>query len=218
MNSNLIKWGIACLTFFTFLLAPHSSIQAQKVMATLNFKGLGITKAEAGDSTVIDYDRELSVAANIRFFEKNQWAFRLGAGFNKLEYNILGDDGITANFDVARKSMTAFIGVEKHFGKKAFRPFVGVFVPLTFNGDDQVRDIFSDFSEQIDNGGLKTGFAVLTGLNVRLFRVLNIGVEFNAGFDRFKSEVLDNLTQTKISNIKLRNLDYNTEFVIGVAF
>lgn len=217
MNRKMAKWAFFTAIILGIFSISHQQIQAQKVMATLNIKGFGIEKAvSANDTTNVGYDGELSLAANLRFFEQDhQWAFRLGAGFNKLNYQILGDDGFTPEFDVARKSMTAFIGVEKHFGQGLLRPFLGVFVPLTFNGDDEVKSIFTGFEEQIANGGLKTGFGLITGLNLRI-KFINLGVEFNAGFDRFKSEVLDNLDDT--SKIKLRNLDYNTEFVIGVAF
>ncbi len=205
------------LTFmFVFLFGvSHQVFAQQRVSLIGNVKAFGIEKVEGLDSTEVNYKGETSFSVNLRIFDKNQWAFRLGAGLDKLT-NQFGDT-LTTNYDVKRESITTYLGLEKHFGTGMLTPYLGVFVPLTFNGKDNVRNNLSDIVEQIDNGSVSAGFSLLGGLNLRLFRILRIGGEASLGFSQFKNEVLNNLSSNP-SSIKLKNLEFNTEITFGIAF
>jgi hypothetical protein len=205
------------LTFmFVFLFGvSHQVFAQQRVSLIGNVKAFGIEKVEGLDSTEVNYKGETSFSVNLRIFDKNQWAFRLGAGLDKLTYQF--GDTLTTNYDVKRESITTYLGLEKHFGTGMLTPYLGVFVPLTFNGKDNVRNNLSDIVEQIDNGSVSAGFSLLGGLNLRLFRILRIGGEASLGFSQFKNEVLNNLSSNP-SSIKLKNLEFNTEITFGIAF
>jgi hypothetical protein len=188
---------------------------AQRVSIIGNVKAFGIDKVGGEDSTQVNYKGETSFSVNLRIFDNNLWAFRLGAGLDKLKYQF-GDSSYT-NYDVARESITAYLGLEKHFAVGPFTPYLGVFVPITFNGKDSVKDNLTGIVDQVDNGDISAGFSLLGGLNLRLFKVLRIGGEASLGFSQFKDEVLRNLIDQP-SAIKLKNLEFNTEITFGFAF
>ena len=201
---------------FVFLFGvSHQLFAQQRVSLIGNIKAFGIEKVEGLDSTEVNYKGETSFSVNLRIFDKNQWAFRLGAGLDKLTYQF--GDTLATNYDVKRESITTYLGLEKHFGTGMLTPYLGVFVPLTFNGKDNVRNNFNDIVDQIDNGSVSAGFSLLGGLNLRLFRIFRIGGEASLGFSQFKNEVLNNLS-TDPSSIKLKNLEFNTEITFGIAF
>ena len=194
---------------------------AQKIGLTGNIKVLGADKVES-DSINVDFKNRSSVSVNLRLYDKKKWAFRLGLGVSDLEYSILDGDGIQTNFDVARRNMTAYFGLEKHFDLPLVTPYVGVFVPVTFNGDDEVTEVFNNLAtgavDQVKNGSVAAGFSVLAGAQVRLLKIFRVGAEFNVGFDQFKGEIVDNLFAGQAGDIRLKNLDYGTEITIGLAF
>lgn len=211
-----LTFKAALTLMFAFLFGvSHQVFAQQRVSIIGNVKAFGIEKVEGLDSTEVNYKGETSFSVNLRIFDKNQWAFRLGAGLDKLTYQF--GDTLTTNYDVKRESITTYLGLEKHFGTGMLTPYLGVFVPLTFNGKDNVRNNLSDIVEQIDNGSVSAGFSLLGGLNLRLFRILRIGGEASLGFSQFKNEVLNNLSSNP-SSIKLKNLEFNTEITFGIAF
>ena len=211
-----LTFKAALTLMFAFLFGvSHQVFAQQRVSLIGNVKAFGIEKVEGLDSTEVNYKGETSFSVNLRIFDKNQWAFRLGAGLDKLTYQF--GDTLTTNYDVKRESITTYLGLEKHFGTGMLTPYLGVFVPLTFNGKDNVRNNLSDIVEQIDNGSVSAGFSLLGGLNLRLFRILRIGGEASLGFSQFKNEVLNNLSSNP-SSIKLKNLEFNTEITFGIAF
>lgn len=198
-----------------FLCFQTASAQ-QRVSLTANIRAFGIDKVTAADNSDVSYTGTTSFSANLKLYTKRQFAFRLGAGLDNLNYEFAGDS-LSTNYTAVRKQMTAYLGLEKHFGKGLLRPYLGAFVPISFNAEDEFKDITDDVVGQFEDGTVKTGFSMLAGLNLALFKFLRVGVEFNAGFDSFKSEVIDPLIDDPAA-IKLKNLDYAAEFVIGVAF
>lgn len=210
------RWYIlVALTLFVFLQSNAQAQRSQRVSLIGNVKAFGIDKVSGLDSTDVNYTGETSFSVNLRIFDRNQWAFRLGAGLDKLQYSF--DDALSTNYDVVRESITSYIGLEKHFGTGMFTPYLGVFVPVTINGKDKVKNNFNNIVEQIDNGSVSAGFSLLGGLNLRLFRIFRLGGEASLGFSQFKNEVLDNLSSNP-SSIKLKNLEFNTEITFGIAF
>ena len=117
-----------------------------------------------------------------------------------------------------RDNITLYLGLEKHFGRGLLIPYMGVYVPITYNGNNKVIDNLTDnVVDQWTNGDIKTGFSLLAGANLKLFKVLRLGAEFNLGFEQFKNEIISPL-QDKNESVKLKNLEYNTEITIGFAF
>mgnify|MGYP006243859151 FL=1 len=141
---------------------------------------------------------------------------RIGAGLDKLSYQI--GDSTNTNYDVLRDNITLYLGLEKHFGRGLLIPYLGVYVPITYNGNNKVIDNLTDnVVEQWTNGDIKTGFSVLAGANLKLFKILRLGAEFNLGFEQFKDEIIMPL-QDKNESVKFKNLEYNTEITLGIAF
>lgn len=205
--------GLAVLCFcFTLLNINNANAQGPKVSITGNFKALGIDKIEGVDDVNVTYEGETSFSVNLRFYDKNLWAFRLGAGLDRLEYTI--DEGLSTNYDVVRQSITGYLGLEKHFRLKFLYPYVGAFVPITFNGNDDITNNLNGVVEQFENGDVTAGFGLLAGANVELFGFLRLGAEFNTGFAHFR----DQITTGDDFSTKIRNLEYNTEIVVGFAF
>lgn len=218
MKTILLKLSVFTVLFVLF---STTNSWAQRVSVTLNVQDFGIERlsngtveVEEGEGEVKDFNGETSFSANVRLYDNNLWALRLGVGVSNLKYRIA--DGVDTDFEVKRQNLVALVGLEKHFRVSFLTPYLGVFVPITFNGEDKFKDNLSTAREQFRNGDVKAGFSVLVGANIKLFKFLRLGAEFNAGFDKFKSEVIQNLGNA--SDIKLRNLEYNTEVTIGIAF
>ncbi len=213
---------ITLLILGIFCIGNSTVCQAQKIGVNVNFKAFGIDKVQGQDSTTVDSTKNNAVSLNLRFYDKKKWAIRLGLGVSNLEYGF-ENGAVQTNYDVARRNMTAYLGLEKHFDLPLLTPYLGVFVPVTFSGDDKVTEVVNNFAnsvgEQVPNGSVSAGFSVLAGAQFKIFRIIRIGAEFNGGFSSFKDEVIDNLlADGKRSSIKLKNLDYNGEITVGVAF
>lgn len=188
---------------------------AQKISVIANFKALDSERVEGDNGTSVSYKGETSLSGNVRIFDKNLWALRVGVGVDNLKYEF-ADNNMNTNYEVVRQNLTGYLGLEKHFKVAFLHPYAGVYVPITFNGEDEVKDIATDAKQQFDNGNIQAGFSILAGANVKLFRLLRLGLEFNAGFKHFKDEVIDNFSEN--SAIRFKNFDYNTEVTLGVAF
>ncbi len=210
-----LKVHTAIITAILFFCTQAIFAQ-QRVSLTANIRAFGIDKVSSSDNSDVSYKGTTSFSGNLKLYTKNQFAFRLGLGLDNLNYEFAGDS-LSTNYDAVRKQMTAYLGLEKHFGKSLLRPYLGVFVPLTFNAEDTFTDITHDIGDQFDGESMKAGFSMLAGLNLAILKFLRVGVEFNAGFSSFKSEVLDPLIDDP-AGIKFKNLDYSTQFVVGVAF
>lgn len=204
-------------TLFISFIFIHTHLFAQQRLSVLaQFKTFGIEKVEGQNGTQSTFKGATSLSGNVRFFDKNQFAFRLGVGSNRIEYAFTTDSAST-NYDAARKNLTAYLGIEKYFSVGSFEPYLGVFVPIQFNATNSITEIATDASHQIKDGSIKAGFGVTGGINLRLFRILRVGVGGDVGFSSFKSEVLDQLT-SEPSAIKLKNLDISPVFNVGIAF
>ncbi|MGB1206405.1 MAG: hypothetical protein ACPG5B_12195 [Chitinophagales bacterium] len=212
---NYFRITILSLLFFAFVGNMQESF-AQRFSLDTHIKAFGIDKVEGVGNTDASYTGETSFSVNAKFYDKNLWAFRLGAGLDKLSYQI--GDSLNTNYDVLRNNITLYVGLEKHFGRGLLIPYLGVYAPITYNGNNKVIDNLTDnVVDQWKSGDIKTGFSLLAGANLKLFRVLRLGAEFNLGFEQFKEEVISPL-QNQNESVKLKNLEYNTEITIGFAF
>ncbi|MEZ4884405.1 MAG: hypothetical protein R3E32_06655 [Chitinophagales bacterium] len=200
---NRIPLIIFILSFFA-----TSHVFAQRVSVTSNFSVIENDRVEGENVNVLD-ENTTTASLNLRFYDQNLWAIRLGAGVKDLEYKFQ-DGTLNTSYDVNRESFFVNVGLEKHF-RLPLNPYLGVNVPITFDGDDTVNN------NSIDNSSVKTGFNVLAGANLSLFKILRIGFEFNTGFNSFNKEVLKNLSPGETSSIKLKNMDYRGEITVGVA-
>ena len=146
---------------FAFFGSMQDSF-AHRFSLDTHIKALGIEKVEGVDITQANYTGETSFSVNAKFYDKNLWAFRIGAGLDKLSYQI--GDSTNTNYDVLRDNITLYLGLEKHFGRGLLIPYLGVYVPITYNGNNKVIDNLTDnVVEQWTNGDIKTGFSVLAG-------------------------------------------------------
>ncbi|MEO0895866.1 MAG: hypothetical protein AAFY71_05680 [Bacteroidota bacterium] len=197
------------IILFTALLGLMTlGLQAQRVGLSANFSSFGIDKVSSGNTT-INYQGSTSLNANLRVFSKKKWALRLGAGVDNLNYTV--SDGISTDYAVARQDMRGILGLEKHFmlGRK-LDIYPGVYIPVVVVGENVVEDNY----DNIVGGEVRSGLGVLLGANVRLFRILRLGVEFDASYDHFKEAVWES-AQTR-SFIPVRGINYSTAFTIGI--
>ncbi|HNL06078.1 MAG TPA: hypothetical protein PKH93_00815 [Chitinophagales bacterium] len=186
----------------------------QKVALTANFKSFGVDKVTGSNGTTVEYGSESSFSGNLRLFDRHLWAFRLGVGVTNFNYNFSTG---TNNYEAVREHLTAYLGVEKFFHVGSFEPYLGVYIPISFNAKDKVTNSLNQITEDFKQGNIAAGFAFTGGLNIKMFRVLRIGVAGDVGFSNFKNTVLEHLT-TEPSAIKLKNLEITPEFVVGFAF
>jgi len=207
---------VALILFCCAFFGNTQDSFAQRFSLDTHVKAFGIEKVQGIDSTQASYTGETSFSVNAKFYDKNLWAFRIGAGLDKLSYQI--GDSLDTNYDVLSDNITLYLGLEKHFGRGFLVPYMGVYVPITYNGNNKVIDNLTDnVVDQWKSGDIKTGFSLLAGANLKLFKVLRLGAEFNLGFEQFKNEIISPL-QDKNESVKLKNLEYNTEITIGFAF
>ncbi len=193
---------------FVICLTTTTDIFAQRIAVTSNFSVISNNKVDGENVNILD-EKTTTASLNLRFFDQNLWAIRLGAGVKDLEYDF-EDGSLNTNYNVTRESVFVNVGLEKHF-RLPLNPYLGVNVPITFNGDDNVNSI------EIDNSNVQAGFNVLAGANLSLFKILRLGFEFTTGFNSFNDEVLKNLGPGEASSIKLKNMDYRGEVTLGIA-
>lgn len=205
MNRFLSK---IALTTFILCLTVTSNTFAQRIAVTTNFSVVSNNKVDGENVNIID-EQTKTASVNLRFFDQSLWAIRLGAGLKDLEYSF-EDGSLNTDYEVTRESVFVNLGLEKHF-RLPLNPYLGVNVPITFHGDDTVNSI------EIDNSSVQTGFNVLAGANLQLFKILRVGFEFTTGFNSFNNEVLKNLGPGESSSIKLSKMDYRGEVTLGIA-
>ena len=203
---------ILMLLMFSFF--SLTDVQAQKVSLTANFKAFGVDKVEGINGTEVAAQGRTSISGNLRLFSKNLWALRLGAGIDNLNYTV--GDGVQTNFDVLREDIEARVGVEKHFNLAFLNPYLGLYVPFHINSKDNVTNNVNGVQDQFENESFTTGLNVVAGANLKLLKVLRLGAEFNAGFNQFKDEIVDNII--KGESVTIKNLDIGTEITLGIAF
>ena len=201
-----MKKLILTLSLGLFSLATF----AQRVSLTANFSDFRIDNTSSGN-TSIDYAGSTSMSANLRLYSKKHWAVRVGAGLDNLEYTV--SDGIQTDYSARRQDLQGILGLEKHFIVANFLDiYPGVYVPLTINGDD----ILSDNYDNIQNGNLRAGLGLVAGANIKLLKILRLGLEFNASYDNFKTTVYESVDNRSL--VPFQGLSYTTAFTLGVAF
>lgn len=197
-----------CVLTFILCFVNTTDILAQRVSLTTNIAVVSNDKVEGENVNILDQNTT-TASLNLRFYDQNLWAIRLGAGVKDLEYKF-EDGNLNTDYDVNRESFFVNLGLEKHF-RLPLNPYLGVNVPVTFNGDDKVNN------NKIDNSSVQTGFNVLAGANISIFKIIRVGFEFNTGFNSFNEEVLKNLGPGEASSIRLKNMDYRGSVTVGVA-
>jgi len=183
---------------------------AQKFSAMVNINALTINNVQPNvDSLSVSAEGTTDLSLNLRLFLKEKWAIRVGAGLERLRYTVNNGD-VSTNYEAIRSDLKGILGFERHFKFSRFDFYPGVFVPIIVVGDDKIQDNF----ENIKNGGVRAGFGVLAGLNVKIIGPLRAGVEFDTSFDSFKGTVWE-AAQSQ-STVPFRGLTYNLAITLGV--
>ncbi len=149
---------------------------------------------------------------NLRLFNVRQWAFRIGAGYQDVDYKI--DPDFSSAYNALRRDYLLFLGIEKHFQLPIVDIYPGVIVPIVYVGEEEIEQNL--IKDNIENGQVDASIGVLLGANFRLLNFLRLGGEFHVTYQDFKQQVWRNLDEP--NKIQLRALNYNFEFVVGIAF
>ncbi|MEL6191442.1 MAG: hypothetical protein AAFR66_05305 [Bacteroidota bacterium] len=206
---KFIFGSILTLSFCVFLTYTAT---AQKFSATVNVSQFKLDKVDS-EVADINYQGSSSIGVNLRYYTDNKWAFRLGAGLDNLQYEVGG--GITTDYQARRQDITGVFGIEKHFmvgDNKWLDIYPGAFIPVVVVGEDVVQSNLSNIS----NGNVRAGLGVLLGANVRVLKILRLGVEFDATYDNFKNQVWESAETLSLAPVK--GINVNTAFTVGVAF
>ncbi|MEZ4777573.1 MAG: hypothetical protein R3D00_30640 [Bacteroidia bacterium] len=197
-------------TFSLLIIFGISKVQAQRVSATMNFSSFNIDEVSA-PNTQINYQGSSSVSANFRYFTKNKWAYRFGAGVDHLDYTV--GDGVNTNYEARRNDLKGIFGIEKHFMiGKSLDIYPGAYIPVVVVGDDKL----SANLDNITNGGIRSGLGVVLGANLRVLKIFRVGVEFDATYDDFSTGVRSSVNE--LSFVPVKGINHNTAFTVGVAF
>lgn len=201
------------LAFTLSLIIVSFSLDAQKISATLNVQAFDINKTDADNANLKSYDGNVSFSGNLRFYTDKKWAYRIGAGWENIEYKI--NDGLDTDYAAKRNNYTAIFGLEKHFNIAMFDIYPGVYIPVTYKGSDKLIDgAATHIFDGVSNGDFHAGLGFMTGVNLKILSFLRIGAEFNLGYEQFKQDVVDNFNE----GVKIKNIGFSTDFVIGIAF
>ena len=197
----LLSLGI----FFSF------SSQAQKISVTTHFSKFRINQIES-PSGDIDYEGSSTVGLDLRLFTKKKWAFRAGLALDNLNYEV--QDGLQLDYVGRRQDIRGEIGLEKHFlllGKR-LDIYPGIYIPITVTGEDVIADNLYSFR----NGDMRAGLGLNLGANLRLLKILRLGVEFDVTYDNFSSKLGQSAEEFSLA--PFRGLNYGTALTLGVAF
>jgi len=194
------------------------TMQAQNFGLTANVKGLNLNNLSASEIDEIDYSVLKAFSLNLRLFNDNLWAIRIGAGYEDVQYTVeeeTGDGGDFASYLANRNNYLFLLGLEKHFelpGGFSFYP--GIIVPITKSGAESYEPLLVD--DPLSNDKWRTALGVVLGANIRFLRILHLGAEMQMTYDSFKQEVLSDILQP--SEIDVDQLSWRTEFTVGVYF
>ena len=201
---------IALSTLLLIGSAMLMSLHAQRVSLTANFSSFDVDRVSNG-ITEIDYQGSTSLSANLRLYSQKKWAIRVGAGVDNLQYEV--NDGVSTNYSARRQDLKGILGIEKHFVIGDFLDiYPGAYVPIVVVGEDRIQANY----DNISNGGVRSGLGVLLGANIKLFRILRLGVEFDASYDAFRETVWESVDQPSL--VPFRGINHTTAFTLGVAF
>lgn len=207
------------LYLLTFIfLAFTINANAQKVGVYLNVQALDINFAEdesADSINLTDYNGAVSFSGNLRIFTEKKWAYRIGAGWKNIEYRVAGN-GLETDYHAKRHNFTGILGLEKHFDVSIFDIYPGIYVPITYVGEDKLLGDTEEFFEGVKNGNLHAGLGFLLGVNLKILKVLRVGTEFTIGYERFKQDLSAQIESDE--RFRIKNFGFGTEVVVGFAF
>lgn len=208
MKNLLRTLSLATLILLGFGLNPAA---AQRISLTGNFAQFQIADASQGGTSVA-YNGVTDLTANLRIYSRNKWALRVGAGMENLRYQV-SSNGLQTSYSAQRNDLKGLIGLEKHFIIANFLDlYPGVYVPVVITGMD---DILEENLENIQNGNLRSGLGVVLGANIKMFKILRVGVEFDANYDTFSQAVWESVGAQ--STVPFRGMNYQTNFTLGIA-
>ncbi|MEO0468597.1 MAG: hypothetical protein AAF206_03175 [Bacteroidota bacterium] len=203
---NVLKALILSLSLI--VVFGLSEVQAQKISLVANIGSFDNDIVTSSGN--VNYTGSVSGSLNFRYFTRKKWAWRIGAGVNDLEYTASGLN-IATNYSARRQDLTGIIGVEKHFNLAMFDIYPGIYVPITIVGDD----IIANNAQSIRNGDMVAGLGVVLGGQLKLLKILRVGLEFNATYRDFQTAVGRSIDSR--SFVPFNGLQYNTNFTVGVA-
>ncbi len=205
---NILSFKKLSIAAIIGLLLGFPSLHAQKLSVTANFGQFNIDKIQS-ETADIDYRGSTSLGLNARIFTKNRWAYRLGIGLDKLNYEVGG--GISTDYSARRNDLKGILGVEKHFMLGNWIDiYPGAFIPIVVTGED----VIDANLDNLNSDDVRAGLGVLIGANVGFLKIFRLGVEFDATFDNFKNQVYQSVEQTSV--VPLKGIKYNTTFTVGV--
>lgn len=198
------------LSLLVVSMLASQDLMAQRVSLMANFSSFDIDQVSNG-STEIDYAGSTSLTANLRLFNDRHWAVRVGAGVDNLNYHV--SDGVTTDYQAQRQDLKGILGLEKHFQIGDFMDiYPGAYVPIIIVGEEKIQANY----DNITNGGVRSGLGVVLGANIRLFRIMRVGVEFDASYDAFRQTVWESVDQTSL--VPFSGINHTTAFTVGFAF
>ena len=209
MRNILLSLGILVLLGGTQLQA-----QDEKVSLLLGFKMSGTNNINTDDSTMFDLTSNPAFHANLRLHLGNV-AIRLGAGFSSFKYAVENGPLISDNYDAERTDMQWLAGLEYHAHVGPLTIYPGFFIPITVTGKDK---IVQDNFDNISNGSVRAGLGVVAGANIKLVKILRVGVEFDTTFDNFKANYWNGDGANDLSVASLKQNNVNIRGTVGVAF
>lgn len=207
---NTVLKSITITAFFFAAMFHMNEAVAQRISATANISSFNINKSDS-DVADINYSGSTSASVNLRYYTKNKWAFRVGAGIDDLKYDVGG--GISTDYQGRRQDIKAVIGLEKHFKVAMLDVYPGVYVPITKVGDD---DIATANLPTIRNNNYHAGLGVLLGANIKMLKIMRVGVEVDATYNNFKTAVWE--SAESLSFAPMKGINLNTALTVGVAF
>jgi len=205
------------LIIISFLVFNFTA-NAQRIGLNLNVQAFNINFAdnEDGDSISLkNYDGSVSFSGNLKIFSEKKWAYRIGAGWQNIEYKVAGN-GLETDYRAKRHNFTGILGLEKHFDIAFLDVYPGIYIPITYVGEDTLLGETDQFFEGVKNGNLHAGLGFLLGVNLKILKVLRVGTEFTIGYERFKQDLSSTIESDE--RFKIRNFGFGTEVVVGFAF
>ena len=183
---------------------------AQRVSLTANFSSFDIDQASSG-STNNDYNGSTSLTMNLRYYTDKKWAIRVGAGLDQLNYTVENGD-LSTDYSAQRQDIKGILGIEKHFVLANFLDiYPGAYIPVVVVGDDIVQNNL----DNIENGRIRSGLGVLLGANIKVLKILRLGVEFDASYDHFREGVAAGFSSG--SFVTVSGINHTTNYTLGIA-
>lgn len=203
-------------------LSCISVTQAQRFFSlTANVSALSITPFSTGGTTaennIYTYTGASNYSLNARFFAKKDIAFRVGLGMRDISYNVNGGN-LSGVYNVNHKDTKGLLGAELHIRldkKRRFTFYPGIFVPVTWTGNLNVKDVSTDIKNSYKNGNMRAGLGLNTGFNVRILRIFRIGIEADCLFDRAFQAYSD---ATMYNYLPIQELQANLYGTLGLSF